>query len=185
MREAKLRTRWTAIDEAYEEAVRLMPGRLFDPADPAFLDDFRATAAAVRGRRRVNGLAQTLLKLTAPGVPDIYKGTESGTSASSIRTTAGPSTSMRGRSRSSAACRGRAASARWLRRRQTPLVAAVPKARSEKASSLPRAPICPPPSRAGRSEHLLAFRRRHLGSEDSLVVPRLVLGSSTGCTAFF
>ncbi|MBD3219749.1 malto-oligosyltrehalose synthase [bacterium] len=73
-REAKLRTSWREPDEAYESAVR-------DFAEAALADeDFCAGVAdfctVLQRPGRVNGLALTLLKLTAPGVPDVYQGTE-------------------------------------------------------------------------------------------------------------
>ena len=76
MREDKRRTRWTEINQPYEEAVRAYAGRLVDPGNTAFLDDFRRTARPFIAAGIVNSLAQTLLKLTAPGVPDIYNGAE-------------------------------------------------------------------------------------------------------------
>jgi (1->4)-alpha-D-glucan 1-alpha-D-glucosylmutase len=77
MREAKLRTSWTAPDEAYEGAVKAFVERIAD-ADKsgAFLDDFRPFQRRVSEYGLVNSLAQTVLRLTAPGVPDTYQGTE-------------------------------------------------------------------------------------------------------------
>ncbi len=51
--------------------------RVLDPQDSrAFLSDLLAFQAGIALIGAVNGLAQTLLKLTVPGVPDIYRGTE-------------------------------------------------------------------------------------------------------------
>ncbi|MGH7531071.1 MAG: malto-oligosyltrehalose synthase, partial [Gemmatimonadales bacterium] len=73
-REAKLHTSWTAPQEAYESALRgFVVGTLADPEFTAAVERFVAT---IRGPGRVVALAQTLLKLTAPGVPDLYQGTE-------------------------------------------------------------------------------------------------------------
>ncbi len=73
-REAKLRTSWTAPEEAYENALeRFVRGTL---ADPSFVGELEAFIAPLVEPGRVAALAQTLLKLTAPGVPDIYQGTE-------------------------------------------------------------------------------------------------------------
>ncbi|MFO7655009.1 MAG: malto-oligosyltrehalose synthase [Candidatus Krumholzibacteriia bacterium] len=73
-REAKLHTSWTQQDEAWEQALqRFVRGIL---ADRAFTDDLGAFVAPLVEPGRVNSLAETLLKLTAPGVPDIYQGTE-------------------------------------------------------------------------------------------------------------
>jgi malto-oligosyltrehalose synthase len=75
LREAKLRTDWTSPNEAYESASSHF---LFDILGPG--SAFRAEAAAFARRvgpaGAVNGLAQTLLKLTTPGVPDFFQGTD-------------------------------------------------------------------------------------------------------------
>ncbi len=74
VREAKTRTSWTAPDEAYEAAVhRFADGLLGDDDVLALLAEWaRTTARAFR----VNVLGQKLLQLAAPGVPDVYQGTE-------------------------------------------------------------------------------------------------------------
>ncbi|MGA9867436.1 MAG: malto-oligosyltrehalose synthase [Acetobacteraceae bacterium] len=73
-REAKLRTNWTAPDTVYEAAARAFLDAAMDD------DGFAAAAAAFADRigpaGAVNGLAQAVLKLTAPGIPDLYQGTE-------------------------------------------------------------------------------------------------------------
>ena len=75
LREAKLRTSWTAPDAAYEGAVAcLRRGAWPTPSSRDEVDAFVARACSRRGRS--HALAQTLLKLTLPGVPDIYQGTE-------------------------------------------------------------------------------------------------------------
>ena len=76
MREAKLRTSWTAPDEAYEAAVLGFAACLFDGDREAFRRVFLATAEPFFVAGALNGLAQTLLKVAVPGVPDIYQGTE-------------------------------------------------------------------------------------------------------------
>ena len=74
IREAKVHTSWTHTNADYEEAVR---GFVTDVlADPEFTADLAAFVAPLVQAGRVNALAQTLLKLTAPGVPDLYQGTE-------------------------------------------------------------------------------------------------------------
>jgi (1->4)-alpha-D-glucan 1-alpha-D-glucosylmutase len=75
LREAKLATDWDAPNLDYEDAARS-----FLHAIMADTHGFAAEAAEFARRigpaGAVNGLAQTLLKLTAPGVPDFYQGTE-------------------------------------------------------------------------------------------------------------
>ena len=73
-REAKARTSWTAPSPAYEAALRgFVEATLADRGFTADLADFVAPLIAPG---RVGSLAQVLVKMTAPGVPDVYQGTE-------------------------------------------------------------------------------------------------------------
>ncbi|MCJ8500550.1 malto-oligosyltrehalose synthase [Desulfatitalea alkaliphila] len=74
VREAKLYTSWTQPAEDYEAAVDQFVKAAM--ADAGFTDDVAAFVAPLVRPGRINSLAQTLIKLTAPGVPDIYQGTE-------------------------------------------------------------------------------------------------------------
>jgi (1->4)-alpha-D-glucan 1-alpha-D-glucosylmutase len=73
-REAKAYTSWNTPNAPYEEAVTGFTRALL--GDDEFLDDLKAFVAPLIEPGRVNSLSQTLIKLTAPGVPDIYQGTE-------------------------------------------------------------------------------------------------------------
>ena len=73
-REAKTHTSWTAGDPDYERDWRDFIGAVLE--DRTFLDDLEGFLADLVQPGRINSLSQTLLKLTAPGVPDIYQGTE-------------------------------------------------------------------------------------------------------------
>ena len=76
-REAKVRTSWTAPDQEYEAGLERFVRRILDPQEGrAFLADLLAFQPRIALIGAVNGLAQTLLKLTAPGVPDTYQGCE-------------------------------------------------------------------------------------------------------------
>jgi (1->4)-alpha-D-glucan 1-alpha-D-glucosylmutase len=75
LREAKLATDWTAPNAAYESAARGFLMRLF-AGEAGLLPDIARFARRIAPAGAANGLAQTLLKLTAPGVPDIYQGTD-------------------------------------------------------------------------------------------------------------
>jgi (1->4)-alpha-D-glucan 1-alpha-D-glucosylmutase len=77
MREAKARTSWARVNEAYEGATSDFVHALLDDTRPnAFLDDFRVVAATVAWIGYLNSLSITTLKLASPGVPDIYQGNE-------------------------------------------------------------------------------------------------------------
>ncbi len=75
LREAKLFSDWSAPNKVYEEATRDFIAWLFSGSS-ALLAEIAAFARRIALAGAVNGLAQTLIKLTAPGVPDIYQGTE-------------------------------------------------------------------------------------------------------------
>ena len=75
LREAKLVTDWIAPNEPYESAARAFLTRLF-AGEADLLPDIARFARRIGPAGAANGLAQTLLKFTAPGVPDIYQGTD-------------------------------------------------------------------------------------------------------------
>lgn len=76
LREAKLRTSWTEVDAGYEQAVTGFAQQLLD--DRAFRKDFASTIQPLVEAGAIISLGQTLLKLTSPGIPDIYQGSERG-----------------------------------------------------------------------------------------------------------
>jgi (1->4)-alpha-D-glucan 1-alpha-D-glucosylmutase len=76
-REAKVHTSWINPNARYDEAIASFAGAILDPArSAAFLDDFTAFQARVAHFGALGSLGQVLLKITAPGVPDFYQGTE-------------------------------------------------------------------------------------------------------------
>jgi len=76
-KEAKVSTSWINPNAAYDEALARFIQRVLDPvASPRFLADFDTFREPLARLGMVNGLAQVLLKITAPGVPDFYQGTE-------------------------------------------------------------------------------------------------------------
>lgn len=73
-KEAKARTSWVEPDEAYEGALERFVRESL--ADRGFTEDVERFVRRVAPAGRINALAQTLVRLTAPGVPDTYQGTE-------------------------------------------------------------------------------------------------------------
>ncbi len=77
LKEAKINTSWLNPDEEYESTVlsfiehilRLNP-------DNKFLQDFLPFQSRLARYGLYNALSQVLLKITAPGIPDFYQGTE-------------------------------------------------------------------------------------------------------------
>ena len=76
-REAKHDTSWTNPNLRWDEAIGHFVEAVLDPAmSGEFLNDFRAFHAKVVPFGILDSLAQTLIKITAPGVPDFYQGSE-------------------------------------------------------------------------------------------------------------
>jgi len=74
VREAKQQTSWTQQNKEFEDALKAFIERLFESAE--FLSELERFVAQVLLPGRINSLTQTLLKCTAPGVPDTYQGSE-------------------------------------------------------------------------------------------------------------
>lgn len=77
VREAKLSSSWSAPNAPYEEASRHFLRQLLEaPAGTELRERIAVAARSLAPTGALNGLAQCLLKLTAPGVPDLYQGCE-------------------------------------------------------------------------------------------------------------
>jgi len=77
VREAKVHTEWLKPDEAYEEAFVNFAAKILVPGDAnVFLQAFLPFVKRVAHAGAFNSLSQTLIKIAAPGVPDIYQGSE-------------------------------------------------------------------------------------------------------------
>jgi (1->4)-alpha-D-glucan 1-alpha-D-glucosylmutase len=74
LREAKVNSNWVEPDAAWEEAVQRFAGELL--GHRPFLDAFEPFARRVAAEGRRAALGQLLLKLTVPGIPDVYQGDE-------------------------------------------------------------------------------------------------------------
>lgn len=77
LREAKLQSSWSAPNETYENAAQAFTEKLLTHADGELLRAALAkTVNGIAAAGALNGLAQTLLRMTVPGVPDLYQGNE-------------------------------------------------------------------------------------------------------------
>jgi (1->4)-alpha-D-glucan 1-alpha-D-glucosylmutase len=76
-REAMVHTRWTRPNERHEQALQRFAMTILSAEYSAdFLQDFRSFVKKVAYFGMINGLSQVLLKITSPGVPDFYQGSE-------------------------------------------------------------------------------------------------------------
>ena len=77
IKEAKVNSSWIQPNEAWDSAMREFVARILDGGGRnRFLENFQPLAQRIAQLGAVNAWSQTLIKLTAPGVPDIYQGTE-------------------------------------------------------------------------------------------------------------
>ncbi|HKD10369.1 MAG TPA: malto-oligosyltrehalose synthase [Bryobacteraceae bacterium] len=77
IREAKLQSTWAAPNKPYEDAVLAFIDGALDPeGSSAFFAEFVPFVKGVARFGALNSVVQTALKLTAPGMPDIYQGAE-------------------------------------------------------------------------------------------------------------
>lgn len=73
-REAKTHTSWTDPNPIYDNALRTFVEGIMN--NPEFTESLESFVRPLIEPGRINSLAQTLIKLTAPGIPDFYQGSE-------------------------------------------------------------------------------------------------------------
>ncbi|WP_449122764.1 malto-oligosyltrehalose synthase [Pseudomonas sp. MPG01] len=77
LREAKLQSSWSAPSESYENAAHAFTEKLLTGEEGELLRAaLSKTVNSIAAAGALNGLAQTLLRMTVPGVPDLYQGNE-------------------------------------------------------------------------------------------------------------
>ncbi len=77
LREAKLRSNWSAPNTAYETACMDFSNAIFHAPEAVDLrNSIAAAALEISPAGALNSLTQTLLRMTTPGIPDLYQGTE-------------------------------------------------------------------------------------------------------------
>src|SRR5213596_1150794 len=77
LHEAKINTSWIQPNEDWDAAMRDFVAKILDPSPRnKFIPAFLPVAKEIARLGAINSLTQTLLKLTSPGVPDIYQGNE-------------------------------------------------------------------------------------------------------------
>jgi (1->4)-alpha-D-glucan 1-alpha-D-glucosylmutase len=76
LREAKLHTSWTSPYEEYDQAVRQFIERILADPELPFVRELNEFVRSIANSGYTNSLAQTVVKICAPGVPDFYRGVE-------------------------------------------------------------------------------------------------------------
>jgi (1->4)-alpha-D-glucan 1-alpha-D-glucosylmutase len=193
-REAKNRTNWIDPQLPYEAALRRFIDALLDPRrSPRFLADLQRLVTAIALPGLCNSLAQTLLKLTIPGVPDIYQGSEFWDFSLVDPDNRRPVDYTPRRVSLAALKRSwfTAASARSQVARKLARNIADPRVklfvhwrslllRSELPELFRHGTYEPVPVHGTRARHICAFRRAWQSQEILVVVPRFVLGLTDG-----
>jgi (1->4)-alpha-D-glucan 1-alpha-D-glucosylmutase len=184
-RESQRHTSWVNPDAAYEAALRDFVRGALDGSQPnPFLADLPALRDLIAHAGAVNALAQQLLKLTAPGVPDIYQGTELWDQSLVDPDNRRP-VDFRHRTRLLRAL-GRRKPGRRLAadllaakadgRIKLYLTARALAFRRDHPALFARGEYVPLASAGARTEHVVAFARRDEEDEVIVAVPRLVVG---------
>jgi (1->4)-alpha-D-glucan 1-alpha-D-glucosylmutase len=76
-REAKANTSWISPNTTYEEGLLKFVGAILSPfSENQFLRDFVPFQEKLSYLGMLNSISQSLLKITCPGIPDFYQGTE-------------------------------------------------------------------------------------------------------------
>jgi (1->4)-alpha-D-glucan 1-alpha-D-glucosylmutase len=172
-REAGVHTSWTEPNPDYERALLRFIRALY--ADEGFLGELRELAGELTPPGRVNSLAQKLIQLTAPGVPDLYQGTELWDHSLVDPDNRRP-VDFALRRRSLEALAGLDAAEIWARADEgLPKLWVIREALALRAARPhvfgPRGDYAPLTARGPAAEHVVAFCR---GGESISVVPRLV-----------
>ena len=180
LREAKTRTSWTEETAEYEAAVAAYARRLFDPDNRSFHEDFTATIRPFAAAGRLNSLTQTLIKLTAPGIPDVYQGSEGGDFSLVDPDNRQPidfstlATRLDERLRDGTG--GDEAPEEAFAREKQALIAAVLAYRGHWPDLFAKGVYLPLAIEGSRARHAVAFARQAGDSLAITVAPRLVLG---------
>jgi len=76
-KEAKVHTSWINPNNSYDMAVEKFIDKALKPSQSnRFLDSFIAFQERISRMGAINSLAQVLIKITSPGIPDTYQGCE-------------------------------------------------------------------------------------------------------------
>jgi (1->4)-alpha-D-glucan 1-alpha-D-glucosylmutase len=191
VREAMVNTRWTEPNKPHEEAICSFVERILSAEDNTpFLNDVVHFLDKVAYAGMINGLGQALLKITCPGVPDFYQGSElwdfhlvdpdnRGPIDYRIRTEA--LRDMQGRADADAAGFARVLLSHWTDGRvKLYLIWRALGCRQERPELFGNGEFLPAQTVGSRSQHIISFLRRR-GEEAALVViPRWVADLPNG-----
>jgi len=192
--EAKVHTSWINPNEEYDGAVKDFVVKLLEPRGKnRFLSDLQAFQRRVAFFGRWNSLSQVLLKLTCPGVPDFYQGSElwdlSLVDPDNRRPVDFPKLrAMQAELREKTASSGEdlvplvrtLLETSWDGRIKLYLTYRTLNFRRQNPDLFARGTYLPLEAVGEKKDHVIAFRRGHGGREILVAVPRLVAGLTMG-----
>lgn len=186
VREAKVHTRWTAPNEKYEHAIESFVRGALDPARAAaFHQDFATSCRPIMLAGAVNSCTQILVKIAAPGVPDIYQGAELW-DLSLVDPDNRRPVDFEERSRFLDELDGLAPDEMLTGWRsghlKMHLLRAGLRLRAEMATLFEEGDYSPLTASGKLAGHVVSFTRSHESSTVAVVAPRLVLKLLQGCT---
>lgn len=169
LREAKLRTNWSEVNAAYEEAVKNYA--MSAVGSDGFMTRFWSDIRPFLRTGVINSLTQTLIKLTAPGIPDIYQGAEGeDTSLVDPDNRRMPDFGRLIRSDEAPSLDDLSAMKSWLIEKGLAF-------RGRHAGLFTQGNYSPLESIGKRSTNIVAFARQHDSDAAIVVAPRLVSGA--------
>lgn len=178
LREAKLHSSWAAANEAYESAVHAFIERLLlSPEGLPLRSAIGVAVQRIAPAGALNGLAQSLLRMTVPGVPDLYQGNEFWDFSLVDPDNRRP-VDFATRQQALDPC-GETMEllTHWRDGRiKQALIAATLKRRGEYPQLFRRGTYQPLPVQGRHADKVLAFMREHQGQRAVVIVPRLVAG---------
>jgi len=184
LREAKVHTSWLSPDVTYEKAVERFVEAILDRRRSSqFLQSFLAFQAHVAELGMYNGLAQLLIKITAPGVPDFYQGTEfwdlnlvdpDNRRPVDYEKRRQVLAGLKGCATAVADCASDLLASRTDGRVKLFVTTRSLEARAQWRHVYEQGDYVPLPASGARCDHVFAFARRHGGDVAITCVPRLV-----------
>jgi (1->4)-alpha-D-glucan 1-alpha-D-glucosylmutase len=180
VREGKEQSSWGNPNALYEAALQRFVASALDASHPnPFLADLAAFVARISRLSAINSLAQVTLKLTSPGVPDIYQGSELW-DLSLVDPDNRRRVDFAARRRLLAEMRASASGAipdpsAWADGREKLfLLWRLLALRADRAELFASGGYAPLPASGARSAHVCAFLRQHGEAAVAVVIPRLV-----------
>ncbi len=191
-KEAKVRTSWTNANEEYDTAVAdFIDALLRRDRENPFLKAFIPFQRRVAYFGQWNALSQVLLRLTCPGVPDTYRGTEvwdfslvdpdnrRPVDYEALRAMLQSLQAVEDDEARAALASDLVASSRDGRIKMYTLQRAL-RFRRDRLAFFGEADYAPVAARGAKKRHVCAFQRQHDDDAILVVVPRLVVGLTGG-----